>query len=256
MENHRLSGEKQLNIALSLSGGAARGAFHLGVLEAFEKTGIVVKAISGSSIGAIIATSYASGVSPREQLEIFKSKAFKKSFKFNYFKNGLFSVDKKRDVLKQLAPIDDISNTDIKLHITAVDLISGDIKRFDKGDPITLCLASSALVPIFEPISYHDMELVDGGVLDNMPVQPLKQYDLPIFGVDLHPEQKGYKNTVTGIIKRTIFIAWRASVLRNKKDCNLYITHPDLRKFSLFSFKKLDDMYKLGLETGLKLTEY
>ena len=62
------------NLALVLSGGAARGAFHLGVLSFFEQHNIEIKAYSGSSIGAIISASHASGISAKEQLRIFSSK--------------------------------------------------------------------------------------------------------------------------------------------------------------------------------------
>lgn len=66
-----------MKINLVLSGGAARGAFHLGFLHCMEEQGIEINAYSGSSIGAIIATSHASGVRAKEQLEIFKSKDVK-----------------------------------------------------------------------------------------------------------------------------------------------------------------------------------
>ena len=62
------------NLALALSGGVARGAFHLGVLDFCEQHNIDIKAYSGSSVGAIISASHASGVKAKEQLKIFSSK--------------------------------------------------------------------------------------------------------------------------------------------------------------------------------------
>jgi len=245
-----------MKISLALSGGAARGAFHLGVLHALEKNFIEPVAISGTSIGAIIATSYASGVSPLAQLDIFKSKAFKKAFKLNFFKQGFLEIDRQKKIIRELVPIDDISQTDIKLHITTIDLKSGKIIRFKKGDAVTLCIASASIAPLFPPISYKDYRLVDGGVMDNFPVEPLKKYGFPIFGVDLHPDQKGFKNSVAGIIKRTIFLMWRASVQSQKKECDLYITDPKLSKYSLFRFKNLQDMFDLGYESTLPLIDY
>lgn len=245
-----------MKISLALSGGAARGAYHLGVLEALEENDIEVEVISGSSIGAIIATSYASGVSPKEQLEIFSSKAFKKAFKFNYFKDGMFRIDLKKDVLKELVPIKDLADASKKLYITTIDLESGEIIRFTKGDAISLCIASAAVVPIFRPIAYQDYKLVDGGIMDNLPVSPLKKYGFPIFGVDLHPTQKGFKDSLGGTIKRTIFLGWRASVQTQIKECDLYITDEALSNYPLFRFKNLKEMYKLGYDTALRLTEY
>ncbi len=245
-----------MKISLALSGGAARGAFHLGVLQALEENGMEIVAISGSSIGAIIGTSYAAGVSPKEQLEIFQSKAFKKAFKFNSLKSGLLRIDSQKEILKELVPIRNIQDTAIKLHVTTIDLYSGEIVRFSEGDAITLCLGSSAVVPLFKPIVYNGYELVDGGIMDNLPATPLLQYGFPIFGVDLHPQQAGFKNSLSGIIKRTIFLLWRASVQNQIELCDLYITHHDLSKQSLFRLKNLQEMFDLGYETTLELTAY
>ena len=91
-------------ITLCLSGGAARGAYHLGVLQYIEESGIEVKAISATSIGAIIAASWLSGVSAKEQLAIFKSREFKKIFSFNFFRGSLFSIDTTAKIIKKLVP--------------------------------------------------------------------------------------------------------------------------------------------------------
>jgi len=92
--------------------------------------------------------------------------------------------------------------------------------------------------------------------MDNLPVTPLLQYGFPIFGVDLHPQQAGFSNSLSGIIKRTIFLMWRASVQNQIALCNLYISHNDLSKQSLFRLKNLQEMFDLGYETALPLTDY
>ncbi len=94
-----------MKFALVLSGGAARGAFHLGVLHFMEENGIKIDAYSGSSIGAIISASHASGISAKEQLKIFSSNDLKKVLKFNYFKNGLIKIDTEHKILKEILPI-------------------------------------------------------------------------------------------------------------------------------------------------------
>ena len=96
---------KTNNLALVLGGGAARGAFHLGVLDFIEKNNIEIKAYSGSSIGAIISASHASGISAKEQLKIFSSKDIKQIFKFNYFKKSIFKIDSLHKIIKELLQI-------------------------------------------------------------------------------------------------------------------------------------------------------
>jgi len=77
-----------LTVSLALSGGAARGAFHLGVIAAMERLGIEIGAISGTSIGSVIAVGIGSGVSAFDLLRLFQSKAFRAIFELNYCKGG------------------------------------------------------------------------------------------------------------------------------------------------------------------------
>ncbi|HHD77251.1 MAG TPA: patatin [Campylobacteraceae bacterium] len=245
-----------MKVCLALSGGAARGAYHLGVLAALEENDIEVVAISGSSIGAIIGASYASGVSPEEQLEIFRSKTFKKAFKFHSLRNGFLRIDKQKEILKELVPVERIEDMRIKLYVTTIDLYSGNIMRFDRGDAVSLCVASGAVVPLFKPVAYEGYHLADGGIMDNLPVEPLLQYGFPIFGVDLHPQQSGFTNSFSGIVKRTLFLLWRASVQRQISQCDLYITDEKLTGYSLFRLKKLQEMFDLGYEKTRLLTYY
>ena len=79
-----------MNLALVLGGGAARGAFHLGILAYLEDKGIEINAYSGSSIGAIISCSHASGIESRKMLEIFKSDEVKNEVSTTFLRNGDF----------------------------------------------------------------------------------------------------------------------------------------------------------------------
>ncbi len=90
-----------LKISLALSGGAARGAFHLGVIAALERNNVEIAAVSGTSIGVVIAVSVGSGVSAFDMLRLFKSRAFRKVFQFNYFKKGILRINEKATILKR-----------------------------------------------------------------------------------------------------------------------------------------------------------
>ena len=161
------------NLALALGGGAARGAFHLGVLDFCEQHNIEIQAYSGSSIGAIISASHASGVKAKEQLKIFSSKEIRQALKFNYFRNGLLKIDTSNKIIKELLPIEKLENIPKPVWVNAYDLRKKELHYFNSGDTITLCIASSALVPIFKPVSYEGMYLIDGGLFDNIPIKPL-----------------------------------------------------------------------------------
>lgn len=241
-------------ITLALSGGAARGAYHLGVLQYCDENNFCIKALCGTSIGAIIAASYASGVKPKEQLEIFKSKEFKDIFSFNFFNKSLYKIDKSALILDRLLPETYLEDLKIPTYITAVDLISGKNIYFSEGNISELCLASSALIPIFAPVEYGEKRLIDGGVIDHMPLESLKQYMHPIVGVNLHPIQTNhFKNSFFQNTKRALFLNVYGKIDNSKRFCDVYITSQSLTKYSLFSFKYLDELFALGYSDAKEL---
>lgn len=241
-------------ITLALSGGAAKGAYHLGVLQYLDEQNVRIKAISATSIGAVIGASYACGISPKEQLEIFKSKEFRKIFSLNLFSGSLFKVDANAEILKRLIPLEKLEDLAIPLYLSAVDMHSGEYLYFSSGDVKQICLAASALVPMFSSVVYTDKTLIDGGIINNMPIKPLKQYPYKIVGINLKPVScENTKNSLFSILKRVVFLRTYGNAQMAKNKCDVYITSFVLEKYSMFSFKHLDAMFKLGYEDAKKL---
>ena len=237
------------NLALCLSGGAARGAFHLGILAYLEDKAIQIEAYSGSSIGAIISCSHASGIEARKQLEIFKSDEIKKALKFNYFKNGLLRINKEHHILDTLLPIKKLEEIPKIVYINAYDTKTKKIHYFNEGDTQTLCIASSALIPIFKPIHYEHKYLIDGGLFDNMPIKPLENKDYEIFCIDLMPKSDNSTKKRFDILKplkKKIFQTRFKNGDYSIHNCDVYITHPHLRQTSMFTFKGLQESFNLG----------
>ena len=234
-------------ITLALSGGAARGAYHLGVLQYIEENDIEVKAISATSIGAIIGASWLSGVSAKEQLAIFKSKEFKKIFRFNFFRKSIYKIDTDAKILDRLVLKRNIQDLEIPFFVTAVDLNSGQNIYFDSGDIKTLCFASSALVPIFAPVKYNGYRLADGGFIDHIPTQPLRSFPFEIVGVNLHPIYANEtEESIFSYIKRVLYISMYRDSYDAKLNCDIYITSKKLLKYSIFSFSHFDKLFELG----------
>lgn len=244
------------NLALVLSGGAARGAFHLGILAYLEDKGIEIKAYSGSSIGAIIACSHASGIEARKILEIFKSNEIKKVLKFNYFKKGLIRIDKEHPILNNLLPIKKLEDLPTKVIINAYDTNTKKVLYYDKGDTHTLCIASSALIPIFKPIHYEGHNLIDGGLFDNMPIKPLEKKNYTICTVDLMPRSNN-KEKRRGLnplkpLKKKLFKTRFNNGNYSIKHSDIYITNQKLRHISMYTFKGLENSFDLGYKEALK----
>ena len=239
----------QKEIVLALSGGGARGAFHLGVLQYLDENNIKVKAICATSIGSIVGASYASGVSPKKQLELLKQKSTKKVFSFSWFRESLFNIDLKSKAIDSLINKEKLEQLDIPLYLTAVDLESGEEISFERGDLKTICTASSALVPVFKPVEYQGRVLVDGGFFNHMPYKPLKKYDLPLVGVNLTPlVKKPSRKRFMSYLKKVMAIRMFIAAESQRGEYDYYISNDEILKYSIFSFKNFDKLFELGYE--------
>lgn len=238
-----------MTISLALGGGAARGAFHLGVIAACERHGIEIGAVSGTSIGAVIAVGVGSGMSAFDMIRLFKSDAFKKVFRFNYFRKGLLRIDEGASILKELAPISRLEQMKIPTFVTCVDLHSGNIVRFNQGNTIRLAIASSALIPLFRPIEYENYLLVDGGFMDNLPVKPLLAFPYPLVSVNLFPLHVK-RSEKTSALQRAISLSILASSQMQIEQSNLCITDPALNEFGMFTFREIMRCFELGYARG------
>lgn len=242
-------------ISLVLSGGAARGAFHLGALSFLETTDIKIKTYSGSSIGAIIAVSHSCGISAKEQLKIFSSKEVKEALKFNYFKKGLLRVDKPHKVLDELIPIKNLEDLKTEVFVNAYDNKNKKMRYFNKGDSHTLCLASAALVPLFSPIKYEHMNLIDGGLVDNIPIRPIMKKKEPIFSIDLMPRYKKTKSFTINplkLVKRRVFAPLHKNLNFSIKHSDYYLSSLEINKFNMYTFNELNDCFNLGFKEAKK----
>lgn len=240
-----------MNLALALGGGAARGAFHLGVLHYCEENKIEINAYSGSSIGSIISASHASGVSAKEQLKIFSSKEIRQALKFNYFRNGLLKIDSTNKIIKDLLPISKLEDMPKPVFVNAYDVKEKKLHYFDKGDTVSLCMASSALIPIFKPVKYEGMHLIDGGLFDNVPIRPLMDKNYEIYSVDLFPKQNAHttkKLNPIKALKRKVLKQLHENHKHSIANTNHYLGSHHIRGFSLFTFKELDECFSLGFK--------
>lgn len=245
----------QNNIAFVLAGGAARGAFHLGVLDFCEQHNIDIKAYSGSSIGAIISASHASGIKAKEQLKIFSSKDIKQTLKFNFFRNGLLKIDSSNKIIKELLPIERLEDIPKPVFICAYDIKKNQLHYFNSGDTIILCMASSALIPLFKPVTYENMYLIDGGLFDNLPIKPLENKGYEIHTLDLFAKNiENVKKRINPIknAKKILFKQLHTNHKYTIENTNHYIGTHHIKEFSLFTFKELQECFQLGFKEAQK----
>lgn len=243
MENNKFPRE----ISLCLSGGAARGAYHLGVVSVLQENKIEIKAISGTSIGALIGASLACGKKAQEIFEILKSKEFKKAFKLSLGKGYLFRINLDAPVIEKLLDKNSFEELEIPLSAAVTNVLSADVEYYQSGNNLReLVLASCSISPLFKPISLDGKLFVDGGLIDNFPVEQLKKYKMPILGINLYPFIKNRPDSIFKWLKKNIFIAWQYNNLQKSRLCDIYLSNSQVNQLATFSFKDIDKAYKLG----------
>ena len=164
-------------VSLVLSGGGARGIAHIGVIEELEKQGFDIKSISGSSMGALVGGVYAVGkmqeyknwIYTLDKLEVFKL------IDFTFSSQGLIKGDRVFKKMKEFIP--DMNIEELKIHYaaTATDIINNKEVVFTKGSIYEAVRASIAIPTVFTPVKTENSLLVDGSVINSVPINHIKR---------------------------------------------------------------------------------
>lgn len=238
-----------MKVGLALSGGGARGFAHFGVLKALEEVGVKVDMISGTSAGAIVAASHACGYSVEEAKKLVsKTKIFKVVWPAFSWK-GVFSMSRSEEVFRKHFPVDDFSATKIPLFVTATNLNTGQPQVFHEGSMIKPIMASCCIPFIFDPIKIDDNVYVDGGLVSNLPSEPLAKHCDVVIGVNVSPVLKeGDLGGTKKMIERISMVSINANVAKSKLKCDLFIEPKSLREYGTFDLKHADKIYDIGYE--------
>jgi NTE family protein len=246
--------QKKFNVGLVLSGGAARGFAHLGVLKALEEYGMKPDIISGVSAGAIAGALYADGFSPEEILSIYTHKSFFEFMQMTVPKTGIFKATGLKETLRKNLRAETFEQLKIPMIITATNLIEGRSVYFRTGNLIDAILASSCVPILFEVTTINKIPYVDGGVMNNMPVEPLLRNCKKLIGVYINPT--GEISRIKGMVhiaERSFHLAI-ASEMKNKQELfDIYIEPPEITNYSLFDFKKAPELFELGYRNAVSI---
>lgn len=177
-------------LGVALSGGGVRGLAHLGALQVIEDEGIAIDAIAGTSMGGLVAGLYAAGV-PLDTLIDAATQAGLLSFAApDGTWRGLFGHRKMRAFLSDLLGSDErhFEDLEIPTAVIAVDIETGEMVVLDHGPLIPALLATSAFPIVFSPVHHQGRWLIDGGVLNNLPIDIVRLMGVDrVLGVDVPP---------------------------------------------------------------------
>lgn len=163
-------------IGLALGGGGSRGLAHIGVIKVLEKQGVPIDYIAGTSIGALVGGLYAYFRSAEKLERIFLIQKWQKVFSLvsASLRGGFLSHRKLERYLQTEIGKVNIQELKIPFMAITVDLLRGKEVKLAKGDLIHAMMASIAIPIVFKPVLYEKKLLVDGGLINPIPVEAIK----------------------------------------------------------------------------------
>lgn len=245
---------KKYKTGLVLSGGGTRGFAHLGVIAALFDKGIKPDVISGTSAGAIAGAFIAAGKSPHQILETFKKGSFFNFTKLQIPRDGLMKLDGLKEIIQKEIQVKNIEELDIPFYLAISNLNTGTIEYRNTGLLGETVLASSSIPILFAPVKMDGNLFVDGGLLDNIPVEPIKHVCEQIIVSNISPINpiEKIKNLIE-IATRTFYMSVNVNMKEVRKYATIYIEPEGIDTYEVLSRTHADELYELGYNSTIKI---
>lgn len=242
-----------MKTGLALSGGSALGNAHIGVLAAFAERNIPIDCIAGTSAGSVIAACWAFGVPMGEVAKATKGLNWLKISKPAYSTMGVASNRIIADFMDELiGKAARIENARIPLAIVATDIVTGEKVVFRSGSVIEAVAASTCIPGLFAPVVRDGRMLVDGGLVENLPVAELSGMGADVtIGVDLGRWRSYPKPThAIGVVVNAVDIMVHYQGIAHGERADLVI-EPHLEAFTPSDWKRSDALIKEGYRAAM-----
>jgi NTE family protein len=227
-------------VGLALSGGGVRGLAHIGVLAEMDRKGVPIRCLSGASMGGVIAAVYASGMPSQEisraAVELSKLRNLIRLVDLFPPRKGLIAGNRLRSLLMQFIP-PDLSFHDLilPLALQSVDLRSGEEVALYDGSVLQAVLATCAFPGLMPPVEIDGRLLIDGGALNNLPVNLCRRLrPVPVVAVDVTPgpgsRSRGFELNFNSLMPDFAQVPYQAAMIMSSalKDERLRESPPDL----------------------------
>lgn len=245
---------KIYDIGIVLSGGGARGFAHAGVLQALNEFGIFPQVISGVSAGAIVGAFYADGYTPKEIRNFFTEKGMFNYFKFVYPKQGLLKMSGLARVMNKYLSAQTFEELKIPLYVCATNLNTGKRVYFSKGKLHKTIIASSSIPILFNPVKIDGEKYVDGGLLDNLPIRPIRSKCKLLIGVHVNPTGEDVElGNIINIAERAFQLSVGSSIINKARRCDIFIEPKGLDKYRTLGINKGKEIFEKGYKETKKL---
>jgi NTE family protein len=234
-------------LGLALGGGSARGFAHIGVLKALEAAGIKADFVVGTSMGAVIGAFYCSGIGLRMMERLAGHIQRNQWLDWTFPRMGLASGDKLEQLLVMMTRNKTFAQLELPLAVVAADLVHGEKVVINEGNVARAVRASAAIPGIFCPVEYQGRTLVDGAVVERVPVQTARELgaDL-ILAVDVGIYTNGSKPMhILDVISQSLDLMQR-DLCRLSTDAADIVIFPQLHDVSPGHFHKAQQAILAG----------
>lgn len=268
-------------VGLVLSGGGAKGLAHIGALKVIEEAGVEIDYVGGTSMGAIVGALYAAGYSANQLDSIFRATDFVNLIQDNLPRNAKTFYEKEDSeryaltlpfdnfkvsvptafsggqniynelvrLLYHVKDVDDFSQLPIPFVCIATDIETGEEVLLDSGYLPQAIMASGTLPSLFEPSSINDRVLIDGGVVNNYPIDKVRNMGADvIIGIDVQHDlsKRDALLSATEILSQINNYRTVRDMVEKSKKTDIYIK-PDIEVFSVIEFDKAEEIIQKGV---------
>ncbi|NOX34631.1 MAG: cyclic nucleotide-binding domain-containing protein [Deltaproteobacteria bacterium] len=248
-----------VRIGLALGAGAARGWSHIGVLKVLEDQGIHIDMIAGTSMGALVGAIFAARGSvdhlKKYTIDLFPTRALarKKIFDYTLPFRGFLKGRKAMNLVATAIDHADFMDLVIPTYLVGVDIMKGEEILFETGDVSKAVRSSLSLPAVFTPFKYQGRWMVDGGLLNPVPVSILEQKGADkviavcVESPGSHPKDRTRVPGIMGVISRTISIVHGRATSGFAKKSDIVI-YPDVQGFAWDDFHKGEVLMQRGIK--------
>ena len=256
--NESIQKSERPRVGLALSGGAARGVAHVGVLKVLAEAGVQIDCVAGTSAGALVGGAFAAGLSIAEMEAFGRGMRWRDFGRMAFSRLGIQTNARMEEFIRARFPVTRFEDLPIRFAAVATDLHTGAaVVLKDEGDIAFAIRASCAVPGWYRPVAdAQGRQLVDGGLVANLPVRILKKFEPPpdvTIAVDVNYEGAkflGPPRTALGVLFQTIMVVQRAISAHESRAADVTL-RPHVGHIRWDEMRRADELVAAGRDSAL-----
>ncbi len=248
-----VEGQKRPRVGLVLGGGAARGFAHVGVIRVLEREKIPIDLIVGTSVGSLVGAIYADKKNSFELEWTAFSLEEKDLFDYTFISptQGFVRGERLEEFVLKKVSARELQQMKIPLGVVATDIQNGEVVVLQNGSVARAVHASSAIPGIFIPVRYQGRLLVDGGVLNNVPVDVARKMGAQVvIAVNLDGGRKAAQvNNIFDAIVQSLQLMAIESTAARLREADVVI-QPEVSQIGMIDFSRKKELLALGIQAA------